>query len=207
MTRRSASSARWLREHETDRYVQSARREGYRSRAVYKLDEIDRRDRLLARGAVVLDLGAAPGGWSQLAAARVGPGGRVLAVDRLPIEPLEGVEAIAGDLYDREVVGAVTKALGGAQATVVLSDMAPDATGIAAIDQPRTLALAELALETALAFSAPGAAFLVKVFEGEGLDAFRGELRRHYRKVVGRKPGASRARSRELYLLALGRAV
>lgn len=203
---RSRSSGRWLREHHADSYVLQARAEGYRSRAAYKLREIDDRDRLLKPGATVVDLGAAPGGWSQLASERVGTSGAVVALDVLPMDPVAGVQVLQADFSEPSGLAAVDCALDGRPVDLVLSDMAPNLSGQSAVDQPRAMHLAELAMEFAATNLRPGGAFLVKVFQGEGFDALRLELRGAYRSVVVRKPRASRDRSREVYLLALGRA-
>ena len=199
---RSKSSTRWLREHFTDEYVRRAQAEGYRSRAVYKLLEIQEKDRLLRPGATVVDLGAAPGGWSQLAARLVGPRGVVIALDVLPIEPLAGVECIQGDFREAAVLEGLLNALNGRPVDLVISDMAPNTTGIKAVDQPRGMYLAELALDFARQCLRPGGDFLVKAFQGEGIDPFLGELRAAFAAVLPRKPKASRARSAERYWLA-----
>lgn len=201
---RSASSRTWLREHENDPFVLRARREGFRARAAYKLLEIDERDRLLRPGALVVDLGAAPGSWSQVAARRVGPRGRVVAVDLLPVDPLPGVEILQGDFTEQSLADRVTAALGGRPADLVFSDMAPNISGIASADQARAMHLAELALEFATGHLAPGGAFLVKVFQGEGFPAFRAEMLRRFASMFTRKPAASRDRSTEVYLLGRG---
>lgn len=201
---RSASSRTWLREHENDPFVLRARREGFRARAAYKLLEIDERDRLLRPGALVVDLGAAPGSWSQVAARRVGPRGRVVAVDLLPVDPVPGVEILQGDFTEQSLADRVTAALGGRPADLVLSDMAPNISGIASADQARALHLAELALEFATGHLAPGGAFLVKVFQGEGFPAFRAAMLRRFASMATRKPAASRDRSTEVYLLGRG---
>lgn len=201
---RTASSRTWLREHENDPFVLRARKEGFRARAAYKLLEIDDRDRLLRPGALVVDLGAAPGSWSQVAARRVGPRGRVVAVDLLPIEPLAGVEVLLGDFTEQALADRVIAALGGRPADLVLSDMAPNISGIASADQARAMHLAELALEFAVAHLAPGGAFLVKVFQGEGFPEFRSEMLRRFASLSTRKPAASRDRSTEVYLLGRG---
>jgi len=202
--KRSASSRQWLRRHVSDPYVQRSRKEGYRSRSAYKLIEIDDRDRILAPGAVVVDLGAAPGGWAQVAVKRAGPKGRVVAIDLLDMEPVPGVEFIRGDFSTPAGLGAVEAALAGAKADLVLSDMAPNLSGIAITDQARSMALAELARDFALARLKPAGAFLVKVFQGDGYDEFLRSLRAGFARVVVRKPGASRGESAELYLLARG---
>ncbi|MDG4560323.1 MAG: 23S rRNA (uridine(2552)-2'-O)-methyltransferase RlmE [Candidatus Competibacter sp.] len=199
---RSKSSTRWLREHFTDEYVRRAQAEGYRSRAVYKLLEIQEKDRLLRPGAIVVDLGAAPGGWSQLAARLVGPRGAVIALDVLPVEPLVGVEFIQGDFRETAVLEGLLNVLNGRPVDLVISDMAPNITGIKAVDQPRGMYLAELALDFARQCLRPGGDFLVKAFQGEGIDPFLGELRAAFAAVLPRKPKASRARSAERYWLA-----
>ncbi|HRW66810.1 MAG TPA: 23S rRNA (uridine(2552)-2'-O)-methyltransferase RlmE [Candidatus Competibacter sp.] len=199
---RSKSSTRWLREHFTDEYVRRAQAEGYRSRAIYKLLEIQEKDRLLRPGATVVDLGAAPGGWSQLAARLVGPRGAVIALDVLPIEPLVGVEFIQGDFRETAVLDGLLNVLNGRPVDLVISDMAPNTTGIKAVDQPRGMYLAELALDFARQCLRPGGDFLVKAFQGEGIDPFLGELRAAFAAVLPRKPKASRARSAERYWLA-----
>ena len=185
-----------------DPYVQRSKREGYRSRSAYKLIEIDDRDRILAPGAVVVDLGAAPGGWTQVATKRVGPKGRVVAIDLLDMEPVPGALFIRGDFSTDRGLADVEAALGGARADAVLSDMAPNLSGIAISDQARSMALAELARDFALAHLKPGGAFLVKVFQGAGYEEFHRSLRAGFDKVVVRKPDASRGESAELYLLA-----
>ena len=199
---RTKSSARWLREHFTDEYVRRAQAEGYRSRAVYKLLEIHEKDRLLKPGGTVVDLGAAPGGWSQLATRLVGRDGRVIALDLLPMEPLAGVEFIQGDFRETAVLDQLLAALVGRPVDLVLSDLAPNTSGIKAVDQPRGLYLAELALDFAGRCLRPGGDFLVKAFQGEGFDAFLQDLRAAFATVAPRKPRASRARSAEQYLLA-----
>ncbi|RFA30565.1 23S rRNA (uridine(2552)-2'-O)-methyltransferase [Alkalilimnicola ehrlichii] len=199
---RSKSSHRWLREHFDDIYVKKAQEAGYRSRAVFKLEEIQARDRLIRPGMNVVDLGAAPGGWSQLAQQMVGKKGRVVALDILPMEPLSGVVCLQADFTEEAALTALNEALAGAEVDLVLSDMAPNITGQAAIDQPRAMYLAELALDFACQVLKPGGDFLVKVFQGEGFDAYLRTLRREFQQVVSRKPKASRPRSREVYLLA-----
>lgn len=201
---RSKSSKRWLKEHFSDRYVQQAQESGWRCRAVFKLQEIDARDRLLRPGMHVLDLGAAPGGWSQYAASRVGERGAVVASDLLAMDSLAGVTFIQGDFREEAVLAAVLEALGDRPADLVLSDMAPNLSGVDAVDQPRSMYLAELALDTAERTLKPGGGFLVKLFQGEGFDAYLKTLRTRFDQVVMRKPGASRARSREVYALAKG---
>jgi len=182
--------------------VRRARAEGERSRAAFKLQELDRREGLLRPGMRVVDLGAAPGGWSAYAARRVGPQGLVVAVDRLPMEPVPGVAFVQGDFAEADTLERLLEALEGEPVDLVLSDMAPNLTGVAAIDQPRAMALAELALDLAERVLRPGGGLVVKVFQGEGLDAFVGQARARFGRVRLRKPPASRARSRELYLVA-----
>lgn len=201
---RTPSSKRWLREHVTDPYVRQARNEGMRSRAAFKLKEIAERDRLFGPGMTVIDLGAAPGGWSQVAARAVGASGQVYALDRLEFPPLPGVIRIQGDFEDEATVLALEKRLGGASVDLVLSDMAPNISGVAALDQARTVALAERALEFALKHLKPQGKFLVKVFHGAGYEAFLKTMRGCFHAVVVRKPDASRSRSREVYLLGRG---
>lgn len=196
------SKKRWLQEHHADAFVQKARKEGYRSRAAYKLLEIDKRDRLLKPGMVVVELGAAPGGWSQVAAQRVGRKGCVIALDRLPMQPLVGVDVIEGDIDDDLSIGKIMEILQGRPVDLVISDMAPNISGMDAIDLPRSIHLAELVLDFAMRVLRPGGDVLIKIFQGSGTEAFRDELRRHFHKVVIRKPESSRARSREIYLLA-----
>jgi len=194
----------WIEEHVSDAYVRRARSEGLRSRASYKLVQIAERDRLLAPGMWVVDLGAAPGGWSQFAARQVAPGGRVIALDLIEMPGLAGVSFVHGDFRDREVVEALERALEGRRADLVLSDMAPNLSGISATDQARALELAELALEFASKHLKPQGNFLVKSFHGAGFDDFVKELRRQFRTVSVRKPEASRSRSREIYVVAKG---
>ena len=199
---RSKSSRRWLKEHFDDPYVRDARAAGYRSRAAFKLLEIQAKDRLLRPGMTVVDLGAAPGGWSQVAAAAVGARGRVIATDLLEMDPLPGVEFIQGDFREQEVLDRLLNSLGVDKADLVISDMAPNISGMGAVDQPRAMYLAELALDLCREVLRPGGDLLVKLFQGEGFDAYMAELRRVFRQVRVRKPKASRARSRELYVLA-----
>jgi 23S rRNA (uridine2552-2'-O)-methyltransferase len=204
MAKRSRSSGRWLAEHSTDHYVRMAREMGYRSRAVFKLMELDQRHGLFRPGNTVVDLGAAPGGWSQYAAERVGSTGRVLAVDRLPLEPLPGVSLIRGDFLDEAVLREVQRALGGSLANIVLSDMAPNLSGSRGIDQPRAMYLAELALDFAVAALASQGGFVVKLFQGEGFQQYVATSRKIFSMVSVRKPKASRGRSPEVYLVAMG---
>jgi 23S rRNA (uridine2552-2'-O)-methyltransferase len=202
MAKRSKSSARWLAEHASDEFVKRAQREGWRSRAVYKLEEIQRREHLLRPGMHCVDLGAAPGGWSQFAAKVLGSSGRLVATDILPMDAIPGVEFIQGDFRDEAVLRRIIEHLGAPRVDLVLSDMAPNMSGIDAVDQPRSIALAELALDFAQRVLAPGGDLLVKTFQGEGFDALLRELRRQFTRVVTSKPKASRARSSEIYLLA-----
>lgn len=189
-------------EHVEDEFVRRARQEGWRSRAVYKLMEIQEKDRVLKPGMTVVDLGAAPGAWSQYAVQLVGSRGRVIAVDLLPMDPLPGVEFIQGDFREQETLDALEAALGERAPGVVLSDLAPNISGLATVDQPRAMYLAELALELARSRLAPGGALVTKVFQGEGSDALVADARRDFGTVRMRKPKASRGRSREFYLVA-----
>ena len=202
--KKSTSSKRWLKRHVNDPYVQRSKREGYRSRSAYKLTEIDEKDRLLKGGQVVVDLGAAPGGWSQVLAKKLGPSGKVIAIDLLEMEPVSGVTFVRGDFGTRKGVAAVEAALDGRKADLVISDMSPNITGIAMTDQARTMALAEIALDFALLHLKPDGAFLIKIFQGAGYDEYFKSLRRAFQKVVVRKPDASRDESAEQYLLARG---
>ncbi|HEY0180344.1 MAG TPA: 23S rRNA (uridine(2552)-2'-O)-methyltransferase RlmE [Dokdonella sp.] len=202
---RSKSSSRWLREHFSDPYVKRAQAEGWRSRAVFKLEELIERDALLKPGMTIVDLGAAPGGWSQVARARLGERGRVIALDVLPMQGIAGVEFIEGDFRDEAVLARLLQVLDGAEVDLVLSDMAPNLSGMSAVDQPRAMHLAELAEEFAAAHLRRGGAFLSKVFQGQGFDDYVRRLRGGYERVSIRKPKASRARSAEVYALAVGR--
>jgi 23S rRNA (uridine2552-2'-O)-methyltransferase len=203
MSRRSKSSDRWLKEHFADPYVQRAQSEGFRSRAVYKLEEIDRREHLLKPGRLCLDLGAAPGAWSQYARTRVGKRGRVIASDILPMAQLAGVEFVQGDFQDEEVLGKLRALLPGRAVDVLLSDMAPNLSGVDAIDQPRAMDLAELALQMAQDVLKDGGDALIKVFQGAGFEEFVRAARARFGKVKLIKPEASRSRSPEMYLLAM----
>ena len=202
MARRSKSSNRWLNEHFNDPFVQRAKAEGWRSRAVFKLEEIDRRERLLRPGLVCVDLGAAPGAWSQYARRRVGPSGRVIASDILPMEAIEGVEFVQGDFREDAVLEMLLARLPEHGVDVLLSDMAPNLSGMDAIDQPRSLHLLELALEMAYRILKPQGSALIKVFQGAGFQEIVQVTRRRFAKVKLLKPDASRSRSPELYLLA-----
>jgi 23S rRNA (uridine2552-2'-O)-methyltransferase len=201
---KSKSSRRWLKEHEDDAYVQRARQDGYRSRAVYKFLEINDKDRLVKLGMTVVDLGAAPGGWSQVVAQLVGKKGQVIAMDILPMEPLDNVEFLQGDFREQEVLDQLLAMIGDARVDLVISDMAPNISGMEAVDQPRAMYLAELALDMARQVLKPGGDFLVKVFQGVGFDEYLRDMRSSFDKVITRKPKASRPRSREVYLLARG---
>lgn len=202
--KRSKSSKQWLKRHVNDPYVQRSKREGYRSRSAYKLTEIDEKDQLLKPGHMVVDLGAAPGGWSQVAAKRVGPAGRVVAIDLLPMDPIPGVTFVQADFDSGRGLAALEAALAGRKADIVLSDMAPNMSGIAISDQARSMALAEIARDFALLHLQREGALLVKIFQGAGYDDYLKSLRRAFRKVVVRKPQASREESAEQYLLARG---
>jgi 23S rRNA (uridine2552-2'-O)-methyltransferase len=205
MPRRSKSSDRWLREHFSDPYVQRAKAEGWRSRAVYKLEEIDRTQRLLRQGMLVVDLGAAPGAWSQYARRQVGRNGRVLASDILPMDELPGVEFFQGDFREPAALERLEAALGGVGADVILSDMAPNLSGMDAIDAPQSIYLAELALDLTQQVLKPQGAALIKLLQGAGFQEFVAEARRRFRTVKLLKPKASRTRSPETYLLASDR--
>ncbi len=200
----SRSSKRWLREHHDDAFVRRARDEGERSRAVYKLDEIQRRDRLLTHGQIVVDLGAAPGGWSEFARRQVGDGGRVIAVDLLPMVPPAGVEFIQGDFTEQATLDALLARLGADRVDLVLSDMAPNLSGMQSVDQPRVLQLAELAFDLARATLRPGGGLVVKLFQGQGFDQLLRDWRVAFDSVRTRKPAASRARSNEIYAVCRG---
>jgi 23S rRNA (uridine2552-2'-O)-methyltransferase len=203
---RSKSSHNWLKSHFDDEYVKRAHREGYRSRAVYKLDEIQRKDRILKPGSTVVDLGAAPGGWSQYASRLLGGKARLVALDILPMEALPGVEFIQGDFREDAILDALIATLGGTPVNLVMSDMAPNISGMEAVDIPRSMYLVELAIDFADQVLGEGGTLLFKGFQGEGFDASLRELRGKYSKVLIRKPKASRPRSREVYVLAQGRA-
>ncbi|GEK73122.1 MULTISPECIES: 23S rRNA (uridine(2552)-2'-O)-methyltransferase RlmE [Halomonas] len=200
----SKSSAGWLKEHFDDRYVQQSWQDGYRSRASYKLLALDEKDKLLRPGMTIIDLGAAPGGWSQIAAEKVGDNGVVIASDILEMDALAGVDFVQGDFTEEAVLDEILGRLGDRPVDLVMSDMAPNMSGMAAIDQPQAMYLVELALDLARQTLSPGGTFLAKVFQGEGFDEYLKELRGSFKRVVTRKPEASRARSREVYLLAEG---
>ncbi len=202
---RSKSSDVWLKEHFNDPYVQKAKQEGWRSRAVYKLQEIDDKDSLFKPGMCVVDLGAAPGGWSQWTTHKVGSKGEVFALDILPVEPFAGVTFIQGDFREDEVYDGLLKALAGRDVDVVMSDMAPNMSGNKGVDIPRAMYLVELCVELADQVLKPNGDLLMKVFQGEGYDQLLMTLRSKYQKVITRKPDSSRARSKEIYLLARGK--
>ena len=199
---RSKSSARWLREHFSDEYVKRARQDGYRSRAVYKLKEIQDKDRIIRAGMNIVDLGAAPGGWSQFAARIVGKTGNVFALDILPMDSLPNVTFVKGDFREQEIYEQLLSLLDGQSIDLVISDIAPNKSGIKAVDQPRGMYLTELALDFAKQCLKPGGDFLTKAFQGEGFDALMREIRTSFASVASRKPKSSRSRSPELYLLA-----
>ena len=204
MPKKRSSSRAWLKEHREDPFVQRAQKDGYRSRACYKLLEINDRDKLIRPGMTVLDLGSAPGGWSQIAADLVGARGRVLATDILPMDSLGGVEFVQGDFTEEAVFDHLLTTLGSDDVDLVMSDMAPNMSGLNAVDQPRAMYLVELALDLARRVLPKGGAFLAKVFHGEGFEPLMTDCRRHFDKVLTRKPEASRPRSREVYVVATG---
>jgi len=201
---RSKSSGRWLQEHFNDQYVKQCQADGYRSRASYKLLELHEKDKLFKPGMMVVDLGAAPGGWCQVAAVLVGDAGRVIGSDILPMDSLAGVEFVQGDFTEESVFNELLALMGEDLADLVISDMAPNMSGMASIDQPKSMYLVELALDMARQVLKPGGTFVAKVFQGEGFDDLMKDARASFQKVVTRKPGASRARSREVYLVAKG---
>ena len=201
---RTKSSQRWLARQEKDEFVKRARKQGARSRAIYKLEEIDRRDHLLRPGMTVVDLGAAPGGWSQYVKNRVGESGRVLALDILPMEPIVGVEFIEGDFTEQPVLDLLMQRLQGKPVDLVISDMAPNMSGVPSVDQARSIGLAELALDFADKALKPGGDLLLKTFQGVGFSELHAQMRRRFGKLMSRKPQASRAESREIYLLGKG---
>lgn len=201
---RTKTSKAWMREHVNDTYVKRAQSEGYRSRAAYKLAQIAGRDKLLKPGMIVVDLGAAPGGWSQVAAQQVAPGGRVIAVDLLEMPALPGVTFIRGDFHDDATLAELERLLAGAAVDLVISDMAPNISGIASVDRIRAMGLAELALDFAVNHLKPQGNFLVKLFQGAGFEEFVKVLRGHFGQVLTRKPEASRSRSSEVYVLGKG---
>ena len=202
--KRHKSNKDWLVEHVNDPYVQRAKQEGYRSRAAYKLIELDQKDRLLRSGGVIVDLGSAPGSWCQVAARKVGATGKIVAIDLLEMQGMNHVEFIQGDFSDEAILRQVEAALGGAKVDLVMSDMLPNMTGVSAIDSPRAIYLCELAAEFALSHLQPAGKFLTKAYQGPGYQEFFQQLKRQFKTVATRKPDASRDRSAEIYLLASG---
>ena len=203
--KRSASSSRWLQEHFSDKYVQQAKKKGFRSRAWFKLEEIQQSDNIFKPGMTVVDLGAAPGGWSQYVVQQLGNKGRIIACDLLPMDPIVGVDFLQGDFRDELVLKALLDRVGDNKVQVVMSDMAPNMSGTPADDITRSMYLVELALDMCRDVLAPGGSFIVKVFQGEGFDEYLGQIRSLFTKVKVRKPDASRSRSREVYIVATGR--
>ncbi|AZG97344.1 23S rRNA (uridine(2552)-2'-O)-methyltransferase RlmE [Proteus mirabilis] len=203
--KRSASSSRWLQEHFSDKYVQQAKKKGFRSRAWFKLEEIQQSDNIFKPGMTVVDLGAAPGGWSQYVVQQLGNKGRIIACDLLPMDPIVGVDFLQGDFRDELVLKALLDRVDDNKVQVVMSDMAPNMSGTPAVDIPRSMYLVELALDMCRDVLAPGGSFIVKVFQGEGFDEYLGQIRSLFTKVKVRKPDASRSRSREVYIVATGR--
>jgi len=201
---RSKSSGRWLQEHFDDAWVKKSQEDGYRSRASYKLIELDRKDKLFGPGQLVVDLGAAPGGWSQVAVEKVGDRGVVIASDILAMDSIAGVDFVQGDFTEDEVFEQLLELLGDRQADIVISDMAPNMSGMAAVDIPKAMGLVELALDMAQRILRPGGVFVAKVFQGEGFDSLLAEMRGSFSTVVSRKPDSSRARSREIYQVCKG---
>ncbi len=201
---RSKSSNDWMDEHFNDHYVMKAKEEGYRSRACYKLMEIDDKDKLIKPGMTVVDLGSAPGGWSQVAARRVGDHGLVVASDILPMDGIAGVTFLKGDFTEEAVFDELMTIIGNRPVDLVISDMAPNMSGMSAVDQPSAMYLVELALDMARQVLKPGGNYAAKVFQGEGFDEYLKDMRSSFQKVVTRKPESSRARSREVYLVAKG---
>ena len=202
--KRSASSTRWLNEHFNDRFVQQAQKKGLRSRAWFKLEEIQKSDKLFKPGITVVDLGAAPGGWSQYVASLIGNKGRIIACDLLPMDPIVGVDFLQGDFRDELVLKALLERVGEEKVQVVMSDMAPNMSGQPAVDIPRAMYLVELALDMCRDVLAHNGNFIVKVFQGEGFEEYLTQVRSMFKTVKIRKPEASRARSREVYIVAMG---
>jgi 23S rRNA (uridine2552-2'-O)-methyltransferase len=201
---RSKSSNEWLRRHVNDPYVKKAQLEGYRSRSAYKLIELNEKDRLIKPNMFLLDLGSAPGGWSQVASKLIGRNGRVLATDILPMEPIKNVDFVQGDFTDEAVVARLMEKLGGEKFDLIISDIAPNITGIDSADQASSMYFLELALDTVRKTLKPGSNFVAKMFQGSGSDQYLKELRTSFEKVLTRKPGASRAESREVFIVAKG---
>ncbi|OBU05344.1 23S rRNA (uridine(2552)-2'-O)-methyltransferase [Morganella psychrotolerans] len=204
MKKRSASSSRWLQEHFSDKYVLQAQKKGLRSRAWFKLEEIQQGDNIFKPGMTIVDLGAAPGGWSQYAVNHIGQSGRVIACDLLPMDPIVGVDFLQGDFRDENVLNALLGRVGDKKVQVVMSDMAPNMSGTPAVDIPRAMYLVELALDMCRSALAPGGSLIIKVFQGDGFDQYLRDVRSLFTKVKVRKPDASRARSREVYIVATG---
>jgi 23S rRNA (uridine2552-2'-O)-methyltransferase len=201
---KSKSSKGWLKEHFDDEYVRRSQQDGYRSRAIYKLIEIDKKDHLIKPAMTIIDLGAAPGGWSEYCVKKLGKNGTVVALDILPMEPIEDVTIIQGDFREDAVFEELMAVMNNERADLVISDMAPNISGMESVDMPRAYHLCELALDFARQVLKPGGGLLVKLFQGEGFEAYNKELKTSFSKVVMRKPKASRARSREIYALATG---
>jgi 23S rRNA (uridine2552-2'-O)-methyltransferase len=201
---KSKSSKGWLKEHFDDEYVRRSQQDGYRSRAIYKLIEIDKKDHLIKPGMTIIDLGAAPGGWSEYCVKKLGKNGTVVALDILPMEPIDEVTIIEGDFREDAVFEELMAVMNNERADLVISDMAPNISGMESVDMPRAYHLCELALDLARQVLKPGGGLLVKLFQGEGFEAYNKELKTSFSKVVMRKPKASRARSREIYALATG---
>ena len=204
MAKKKGSSKRWLQEHFDDHYVKLAQKEGYRSRACYKLLELQEKDRLIKPCMTVIDLGSAPGGWSQVAAKLVGDKGRVIASDILAMDSLAGVEFIQGDFTEQAIFDEIMRVVGDCRVDLVISDMAPNMSGVSAVDLPRAMYLAELALDMACRILKPSGTLLMKVFQGEGFEDLLRDTRSHFERVQSRKPKASRPRSREMYQVAKG---
>ncbi|ABV38001.1 ribosomal RNA methyltransferase RrmJ/FtsJ [Shewanella sediminis HAW-EB3] len=202
--KRTASSSRWMQEHFDDHYVKLAQKRGFRSRAAFKIEEIQEKDKLIRPGMTVVDLGAAPGGWSQVAVKLAGDNGKVIACDILPMDPIVGVDFLQGDFREEKVLDALLTRVGDAKVDVVLSDMAPNMSGTGGVDQPRAMYLVELALDMCHQVLAPNGCFAVKVFQGEGFEEYMKSVREAFKTVKTRKPDSSRARSREVYLVATG---
>jgi len=201
---KSKSSKNWLNEHFNDEYVKQSQKDGYRSRAVYKLKEIDEKDNLIKAGSTIIDLGAAPGSWCEYVVRRLKGKGRIIALDILPMDPMDGVEIITGDFLENSVFEQLLNTLGSDQPDLVICDMAPNMSGQQAIDIPRAMYMAELALDLSQQVLKPGGGLLVKLFQGEGFDDYIKQMRENFSRVVMRKPKASRARSKEVYGLAMG---
>jgi len=202
--KRTASSSRWMQEHFDDHYVKLAQKRGFRSRAAFKIEEIQEKDKLIRPGMTVVDLGAAPGGWSQVAVKLAGDSGKVIACDILPMDPIVGVDFLQGDFREEKVLDALLTRVGDAKVDIVLSDMAPNMSGSGGVDQPRAMYLVELALDMCHQVLAPNGCFAVKVFQGEGFEEYMKSVREAFKTVKTRKPDSSRPRSREVYLVATG---